>query len=178
MHISHPSFALKTRSLLAACSFAAGAFGTFAAMPAGAAELPLQPTLSLDAARQVLAAAEAKAKAENWPCVISVVDAGGAPVLLVRMDNAAVPAGVELAPGKARTAALFRRPSGALEDAINGPRPAAITARGYTLMRGGLPLSANGVVVGAIGVSADTPQHDEEIAKAGAAALASFIAQK
>jgi len=90
---------------------------------------------------------------------------------LVRMDNAAVPAGVEIAPGKARTAALFRRPSGALEDAINGNRPAAATARGFVLMRGGLPLVADGQVVGAIGVSADTPQHDEDIAKAGVAAL-------
>jgi glc operon protein GlcG len=103
--------------------------------------------------------------------VISVVDAAGLPLALVRMDNAAVPAGVEIAPGKARTAALFRRPSGALEDAVNGNRPAAATARGFVLMRGGLPLVADGQIVGAIGVSADTPQHDEEIARAGVAAL-------
>ena len=142
-----------------------------AANVATAATLPTQPVLTLAAAQQVLQAAQAKAQAENWPCVISVVDAAGLPVALVRMDNAAVPAGVEIAPGKARTAALFRRPSGALEDAINGSRPAAATARGFVLMRGGLPLVADGQVVGAIGVSADTPQHDEEIAKAGVAAL-------
>lgn len=106
-----------------------------------AAELPMRPVLSLDAA--------------------------GLPIALVRMDNAAVPAGVDLAPGKARTAALFRRPSGVLEDAMNGGRRAVGTAPGYVLMRGGLPLVVNGTVVGAIGVSADTPQHDEEIAKAG-----------
>ncbi|MFJ3058690.1 heme-binding protein [Herbaspirillum sp. NPDC087042] len=138
---------------------------------ASAAGLPTQPVLTLAAAQQVIQAAQSKAQAENWPCVISVVDAAGLPLALVRMDNAAVPAGVELAPGKARTAALFRRPSGALEDAINGTRPAAITARGFVLMRGGVPLVAEGQIVGAIGVSADTPQHDEEIAKAGAAAL-------
>jgi glc operon protein GlcG len=82
-------------------------------------------------------------------------------------------AGVELAPGKARTAALFRRESGALEDAINGKRPAAATAtaRGFVLMRGGIPITLNGYIVGAIGVSADTPDHDELIAKAGIAAL-------
>ncbi|MFS2116315.1 MULTISPECIES: GlcG/HbpS family heme-binding protein [Herbaspirillum] len=142
-----------------------------AANVAAAATLPTQPVLTLAAAQQVLQAAQAKAQAENWPCVISVVDAAGLPVALVRMDNAAVPAGVEIAPGKARTAALFRRPSGALEDAINGNRPAAATARGFVLMRGGLPLVADGQVVGAIGVSADTPQHDEDIAKAGVAAL-------
>jgi len=138
---------------------------------ASAAGLPTQPVLTLAAAQQVIQAAQARAQAENWPCVIAVVDAAGLPLALVRMDNAAVPAGVDLAPGKARTAALFRRPSGALEDAINGSRPAAITARGFVLMRGGVPLVADGQIVGAIGVSADTPQHDEDIAKAGAAAL-------
>jgi glc operon protein GlcG len=69
----------------------------------------------LEAARTVVAAAEAKAKAEGAPCVISVVDADGLPIILERMDDAAVPAGVELAPGKARTAALFRRGSAALD---------------------------------------------------------------
>ncbi|EOA02702.1 heme-binding protein [Herbaspirillum sp. BH-1] len=156
---------IKTRLLALALS------SLLAANVAAAATLPTQPVLTLAAAQQVLQAAQAKAQAENWPCVISVVDAAGLPVALVRMDNAAVPAGVEIAPGKARTAALFRRPSGALEDAINGNRPAAATARGFVLMRGGLPLVADGQVVGAIGVSADTPQHDEDIAKAGVAAL-------
>jgi glc operon protein GlcG len=141
------------------------------AAPAGAVELPNQQILTLAAAHQVAAAAQAKAQEAGWPCVIAVVDSAGSPILLVRMDNAAVPAGVELAPGKARTAALFRRPSGALEDAVNGPRPAAVTAQGFVLMRGGVPIVANGKIVGAIGVSADTPQHDEEIAQAGAAAL-------
>lgn len=152
-------------------SLAIGAAALAAAQLAGAASLPVQPVLTLAAAQQVISAAQAKAQAENWPCVISVVDAAGLPLALVRMDNAAVPAGVEIAPGKARTAALFRRPSGALEDAINGNRPAVATARGFVLMRGGLPLVADGQIVGAIGVSADTPQHDEEIARAGAAAL-------
>lgn len=137
-----------------------------------AAPLPMRPILTLEAARAVASAAEAKARAEGWPGVIAVVDAGGLLLLLVRMDDAANLAGVELAPGKARTAALFRKPSGALEDAINGPRPAAITARGFVLMRGGLPITVGGHIVGAIGVSGDTPEHDEVIAKAGLAALA------
>lgn len=154
-------------SSLSAAVFAAAVAGT----PAFALELPTRSVLTLEAARAVAAAAEAKASAEGWPCVISVVDDAGSPILLTRMDNAAVPAGVELAPGKARTAALFRRESGALESAINGQRPAAITARGFVLMRGGLPIVVNGQVVGAIGVSADTPDHDEQIAKAGITAI-------
>lgn len=139
--------------------------------PALALDLPTKPYLTLEAARTVLTAAQAKASENGWPCVIAVVDAEGLPIVMERMDNAAVLAGVDLAPGKARTAALFRRESGALEDAINGPRPAAVTAQGFVMMRGGVPITVDGTVVGAIGVSADTPDHDEQIAKAGIAAL-------
>jgi len=139
---------------------------------ARAASLPTQPVLTLSVAKRIADGAQAKATAQGWPCVISVVDASGLPIVLVRMDDAAVLAGVDLAPGKARTAALFRRPSGALEDAANGQRPAVLSARGFVLMRGGLPIEVDGHIVGAIGISADTPQHDEEIAKAGIAALA------
>ena len=146
-------------------------FGMSLTATAFAADLPTRPVLTLEAARTVAAVAEAKATAEGWPCVISVVDDSGLPILLARMDNASVPAGVDLAPDKARTAALFRRESGALEDAINGKRPAAITARGFVLMRGGVPIVVGGRIVGAIGITADTPDHDELIAKAGAAAL-------
>lgn len=138
---------------------------------AHAASLPSRHILTLEAARTVVAAAEAKAKAEGWSSVISVVDSDGLPIILERMDNPDVLAGVDLAPGKARTAALFRRESGALEDAVNGKRPAAETARGFVLMRGGVPIVVDGEIVGAIGVSSDTPDHDEVIAKAGIAAL-------
>ena len=113
------------------------------------APLPRRLILTLDAARMIVAAAEAKARAENWPGVISVVDSDGLPIILERMDDAAILAGVELAPGKARTAALFRKPSGALEDAINGPRPATLSARGFVLMRGGVPIIVSGQIVGA-----------------------------
>ena len=138
---------------------------------AWAADVPVKPYLTLDMARAVVAAAEAKASAEGWPGVIAVVDAAGLPILIERMDHAAVLAGVDLAPGKARTAAMFRRESGVLEGAINSQRPALVTAQGYVLLRGGVPLIVNGEVIGAIGVSADTPDHDEAIAKAGAGAL-------
>jgi glc operon protein GlcG len=102
---------------------------------------------------------------------IAVVDDGGWPILLLRMDNAAYVASVELAPAKARTAALFKKPSQALEDAINRGRIAAVTAHGFTEMQGGLPIVVDGQVIGAIGASFDTPEHDVQIAKAGLAAL-------
>jgi glc operon protein GlcG len=87
------------------------------------------------------------------------------------MDHAAFVASVELAPGKARTAALFKKPSQALEDAINHGRTAAVTARDFIEMQGGLPVVVDGEVIGGIGASFDTPEHDVEIARAGLAAL-------
>ncbi|MEI4488356.1 heme-binding protein [Frigidibacter sp. MR17.14] len=139
-------------------------------LPALADAAP-QPVLTLTAAQEVLQAAVAKADAEGWPGVVAVTDAGGALVAFLRMDDAAVPAGVTLAPGKARTAALFARPTADLEAAINGPRPAVVTAGDFVMMKGGLPLRIDGRIVGAIGVSADTPDHDQAIAEAGMAAL-------
>jgi uncharacterized protein GlcG (DUF336 family) len=70
--------------------------------------------------------------------VIAVVDDGGWPILVLRMDNAAYVASVELAPGKARTAALFKKPSQALEDSINHGRTAAVSAHDFIQMQGGL----------------------------------------
>jgi len=135
------------------------------------AQLAEKKVLTLAAARKMVAAAEAEAQRNNWAGVIAIVDDGGWPILIERMDNAALLAGVELAPGKARTAALFRKPSQALEDAINNGRIAATTARGFIEMKGALPIVVDGQVIGAIGVSADTPDHDVQIAQAGLAAL-------
>ena len=104
--------------------------------------------------------------------LVAVVDDGGWPILIERMDHAAYLASVELAPGKARTAALFKKPSQALEDAINHGRVAAVTAQGFTEMQGGLPVVVDGEVIGAIGASFDTPEHDVQIAQAGLAAVA------
>src|ERR1700692_4964844 len=89
------------------------------------AQLAEKQVITLAAARKMVAAAEAEAERNHWAAVIVVVDDGGWPILIERMDHAAVLAGVELAPGKARTAALFKKPSQALEDAINNGRIAA-----------------------------------------------------
>jgi glc operon protein GlcG len=135
------------------------------------AQLAQKPVLTLEAARRVIAAAEAEAQRSGAPCVLAVVDDGGWLILLERMDNAPMLASVELAPAKARSAALYRKPTQALEETINHGRSAAVTA-GFVQMQGGLPLMAGGQVVGAIGISADTPAHDQQIAEAGARALA------
>jgi glc operon protein GlcG len=127
--------------------------------------------LTLAAAQKIIAAAQAEAERNHLAGVIAVVDDGGWPILLVRMDNAAYVASVELAPGKARTAALFKKPTEALENAINQGRIAAVTARDFTEMKGGLPIVVDGQVIGGIGASFDTPDHDAQIAQAGLEAL-------
>jgi glc operon protein GlcG len=103
--------------------------------------------------------------------VIAVVDDGGHLILLQRLDDTQV-ASVEVAIGKARTAAIFRRPSKVFEDQVRNGRVAALGLTGATPLQGGIPVEVNGKVIGAIGVSGETPQEDEDIAKAGAAAAA------
>ena len=137
--------------------------------PAGA-EWPTKRVLTLEAAKTVAAAAEAEAVKRNATVVIAVVDDGGHVVLLERLNDTQV-ASVDVGIGKARTAAIFRRPSKVFEDQIRDGRVAALALPGATPLQGGIPLVIDGQVVGAVGVSGNTPQEDEDIAKAGAAAL-------
>lgn len=154
----------------------------FAAMvllgPSAAAQPPENKTpllekkvLSLEAARKMVAAAEAEAERNHWRGVIAVVDDGGWLIMLERMDHAAMTASVDLAMGKARSAALFKKPTQDLEDTINHGRYAAITARGFIEMQGGIPVVVDGEVVGAIGASFATPDQDVRVARAGLAAI-------
>ncbi len=136
-----------------------------------AAQFGEKKVLTLAAAQKIVAAAQAEAERNNLAGVIAVVDDGGWLILLLRMGNAAYVASVELAPGKARTAALFKKPSQALEDTINHGRVAAVTARDFIEMQGGLPIIIDSQVIGGIGASFDTPEHDVQIAQAGLAAL-------
>jgi glc operon protein GlcG len=139
--------------------------------PSGQGQLLQKKALSLEAARKMVAAAETEAERNHWRGVIAVVDEGGWIIVLERMDRAAMTASVELAEGKARSAALFKKPTQALEDAINQGRYAAITARGFIEMQGGLPIVVDDEVIGGIGASFATPEEDEQVAKAGLAAL-------
>jgi glc operon protein GlcG len=152
-----------------ACSLALAAVVLLG--PSAQAQLLQKKALSLEAARKMVAAAEAEAERNHWRGVVAVVDEGGWVILLERMDRAAMTASVELAAGKARSAALFKKPTQALEEAINHGRYAAITARGFIEMQGGLPIVVDGEVIGGIGASFATPEEDEQVAKAGLAAL-------
>lgn len=136
----------------------------------GHAQILDKKALSLAAAKKIAAVAEADAKAKNARVVIAVVDDGGNLFVLQRLDDTQV-ASVEVAIGKARTAAIFRRPSRDFEEQVKNGRVAALALPGATALQGGVPISFENKVIGAIGVSGETPAQDEEIAIAGANAI-------
>jgi glc operon protein GlcG len=137
---------------------------------ASAASTIDKKTLTLEAARKIASAAEAEARKRGVGVVVVVVDDAGIPILLHRMNEAQV-ASVNVGIGKARTAAIYRRPSRVFEEQIRDGRVAALALADATPLQGGVPILLDGKVVGAVGVSGDTPKVDEEIAIAGAAAF-------
>jgi glc operon protein GlcG len=139
------------------------------------ADLPVKKVLTLEVAKKIAAVSEAEAKKRGSTVVIVVVDDGGHILLLERLDDTQV-ASVEVGIGKARTAAIFRRPSKVFEDQVREGRVAALALPGATPLQGGVPIEFEGKVIGAIGVSGNTPQEDEDIAKVGAAAAPNAIA--
>lgn len=134
--------------------------------------------LTLDGAKKVIAAAVAEAKSKNAPGgAIAVVDEGGNLIAVERLDNTFA-AGANISIGKARTAVLFKRPTKFFEDVINKGRTAMTTLNDFTPLQGGIPIIVDGQVIGAVGVSgAASAQQDEELAIAGANALATSSAQ-
>jgi glc operon protein GlcG len=141
-----------------------------AVVTTAAAQTLDKKVLSLEAARKVAAAAREAALAKGVDVVIVVVDDGGYILLLERMDGAQV-ASVNVGIGKARTAAIYRRPSRVFEEQIKNGRVAALALADATPLQGGVPISLDGKVVGAVGVSGDSPQIDEDIAIAGTRAF-------
>ena len=138
------------------------------------AQLATKRVLTLTVAKKIAEAAEAEALRRGATVVIAVVDDGGYLLVLERLDETQV-ASVEVGIAKARTAAIFRRPSKVFEDQVREGRIAALGLPGAAPLQGGIPIVFEGKVIGAIGVSGNTPQEDEDIAKVGAAALAAAI---
>lgn len=130
-----------------------------------------KPTLIADDARAIAAAAEAEALKNNWAVSIAVVDDGGHLLWLQRLDGAA-PVSAQIAPAKARTAALGRRESKIYEDMINQGRHSFLSAPGLQgMLEGGVPILVQGQCVGAVGVSGVKSTEDAQVARAGIAAL-------
>ena len=135
------------------------------------------PALTYEGARLAAEAAAAAAAERGVAPVISAVDAGGALMFLVRPDTAQV-ASVEVTTDKARTAAIYRRPSKDFEDQASGGRPSALHLARAVPLQGGVPIELDGEVVGAIGVSGATDaDEDRELAEIGARALQEAIAR-
>jgi glc operon protein GlcG len=142
------------------------------AAPVSTATLPYGPPVTLDQAKRAMAAAELEALKNSWQVAIAILDSGGNLVMFHKIDNTQLSAS-EGAEGKARTALQFKRPSKALDDAIaaGGGGMRLLALKDITPLEGGIPLVANGAIVGAIGVSGALSVQDAQVAKAGADTL-------
>ena len=132
---------------------------------------PYGTPISLGAAKQVMAAAEAEATKNGWGVAIAIVDSGANLVMLQRLDNAQL-SSVRIAEAKAKTAAEFRRPTKVFEDAVaGGGIGLRVLTFGASVAEGGVPIVSNGTIVGAIGVSGVQSHQDAQVAQAGADAV-------
>jgi glc operon protein GlcG len=129
------------------------------------------PAITLEQAKKVMAGAEAEATKNNWPVVIVILDSGGNLVMLHRLDNAQW-GSVDIAKDKARSAVALRRPTKALQDAVaQGGANLRLLTIGYSVLEGGIPIVADGKIIGSVGVSGVTSQQDAQIAQAGIDAM-------
>ena len=130
------------------------------------------PPITTEQARKAATAALAYARAKNWTMAAAVVDPGGTLVYFEKIDDTQH-GSVNVAIDKARSAALFKRPTKAFQDALAGGGEGwrVLTLRSVTPVEGGVPLVVNGQIIGAIGVSGGTSEQDGQSANAAAAAL-------
>lgn len=138
-----------------------------------AQQLSTKKSLNLAVTKAIVAAAEQEAAKNKWNMFITVVDDGGTVMAIERMDEAQI-GSLDVSIGKAQTALRFKRPSKVFDDLVNGGKP-GLMGLGVTPVEGGIPLMADGKVIGAIGVSGGTSQQDAQCAQAGVAALEALL---
>lgn len=127
--------------------------------------------LTLDAVKRIAAAADAEAARNNWKVVIVIVDASGQLMYLQRHDDVQL-GSLQIAQAKARTAALYRRPTKVWADRLAGENGSIVlTFPDVIPLEGGLPIIVQGYTIGAVGVSGVISQQDAQIAQAGISAL-------
>ena len=157
-------------------SLAIGTALVFTAATAGAQAPPPPPAygpgITLDQAKKAMAGAEAEAKKNNWPVVITILDSGGNLVMSQRLDGAQF-GSVEVAREKAYSAVAFRRPTKVFEDLVaqGGANLRILRLSGAMPLDGGWPIVIDGKIAGGIGVSGVTGAQDAQIGKAGVDAL-------
>ena len=152
------------RSIVAVMIVLGGLASAVAQMPN-----PYGLPITLENARKAAAPALAEAVKNNWNVAVAIVDPGGNLVYYEKMDNTQI-GSAEVAIDKAKTAALFKRPSKAFQDALAGGGDGlrVLGLKGVVPIEGGIPLVMDGKIVGAIGVSGATSAQDAQCAKAGA----------
>lgn len=136
------------------------------------APIPYGEPITNEQAKKIIAAAEEEARKNDWPVAIAVVDGGGHLVAFSRLDHTQL-GSVEIAQEKAKTSALFRRPTKAFEDtlAAGGVNAKVLKLPGALPIEGGLPIIHDGKIIGAVGVSGVKSTEDAQIATAGLEAL-------
>jgi glc operon protein GlcG len=149
---------------------AAGVLIALAFSSSSPAQLAQKKALTLEAAKQIAAAAEKEAAANKWTMVIAIMDDGGNLLFLERMDGTQI-GSIEVAIQKARSAISFKRPTKVFEDGVAGGRNALLRLPGAIPVEGGLPLTVDGAIIGSIGASGGMSNQDGIVAKAGADAL-------
>jgi glc operon protein GlcG len=126
--------------------------------------------LTLSDVKTILSAAEAEAQKNKWAVCIAVVDDGGHLLGFSRLDGCAI-ASVAISQGKARSAAIRKRPTKSDEDMVNNGRVSALSMPGITFLEGGVPIVVEGETIAAVGVSGVKSAEDAQVAQAGIDAL-------
>lgn len=155
-------------ALALAAAAPAGAQAPVAAPP----PTPYGPTIGVDAAKRVAAASVAEARRNGWFMAIAIVDPAGDLVYFEKMDNTQV-ASPNIAIDKARSSARFKRPTKAMQDvlAAGGDGLRFLALQGAVPVEGGVPITMDGKIVGAVGVSGGSGQQDAQTANAGVAVV-------
>jgi len=157
------------KKILVALLCAAPLFAT------GANALEMRPVMTLDLAKKMAAACEARAVQEGWKMNIAIMDAGGNLVYFERMDNAYLKS-IDIAILKAETSAGFPFPTKTLEEIAKTRVPGIAHVPGIATFEGGLPvMTASGVHIGSIGVSGARADQDGVCAQAGIDAIANEL---
>jgi len=126
--------------------------------------------ITLEAAKKMMAAGEAEARKNSWNVAITICDANGDLIMFQKIDDTQN-GSIAVSQGKARASALFKRPSRVLEEMIAGGKTAFLAVDGIVPVQGGVPVTADGRVIGAVGVSGVTSAQDEQVAMSAVAVL-------
>ncbi len=164
---------MSLRSPLRSLKFQVALFAMFSTLSAvGQMPIPYGQAVSVENAKKAAAIALDEARKGNWKMAVAVVDTSGVLVYYEKMDNTQI-GSADLAIDKARTAVRFKRPSKAFQDLVAGGGAGLriLGLPGAVPIEGGIPLVIDGQIVGAIGVSGDSADHDGLCAQAGAATL-------